>query len=92
MNPIEGHNAHTFLLAVNDRGVIYVQEHSLPAVPCSDAHSALELGNTYNDVPEFDLTPQGLVQAVKQGRMAGKRPNQALLMAPAYATPRQVLG
>jgi len=90
---IEGYNSHTVLPGDNARGVAFAEKHSLPMVACSDAHSALELGSTFTEVPEgeFDGTPEGLVRAVKAGRMVGKRPNPLLLLAPVYARLRKVL-
>ena len=89
---IEGFNAHTVFPGDNARGVTFAQEHSLPMVACSDAHSALELGRTFTEVPseKFDGTPEGLMRAVKVGRMVGKHPNPLLLMAPGYARLRKV--
>ena len=90
---IEGYNSHTLLPGDNDRGAAFAAENSLPVVASSDAHSALELGGTYTELPEgiFDGTPQGLMRAVKAGRMVGKRPNPVLLMAPGYARLRKAL-
>ncbi len=90
---IEGYNARTVLPGDNNRGLAFAREHSLPTVACSDAHSALELGSTYTEVPaeEFDGTPQGLVRAVRAGQMVGRRPNPLLLLAPGYAKLRKVL-
>jgi hypothetical protein len=90
---IEGYNSHTVFPGDNAKGAVFALEHSLPAVACSDSHSALELGGTYTEAPEgvFDGTPQGLVRAVRAGRMVGRRPNPLLLMAPGYARLRKVL-
>ena len=89
---IEGFNSHAVLPGDNDRGERFAREHSLPTVACSDAHSALELGRTFTEVPaeEFDGTPEGLLRAVRLGRMVGKYPNPFLLMAPGYARLRKV--
>lgn len=90
---IEGYNAHTVLPGDNAKGAVFALEHSVPAVACSDSHSALELGGTYTEAPEgiYDGTPQGLVNAVSAGRMVVRRPNLLLLMAPGYARLRKVL-
>jgi predicted metal-dependent phosphoesterase TrpH len=86
---IEGYNSHTFFPIDNYKGAAFAREHSLPVIACSDAHSAAELGNTYTEVPEFDLTPQGLVQAVLQGKVGGCAPNPLWLTAPGYARLRK---
>ena len=90
---IEGYNSHTILPGDNARGVAFAEDHSLPMVASSDAHSALELGSTFTEVSEeeYDGTPHGLVQAVGSGRMVTRRPNPLLLMAPGFARLRKVL-
>jgi predicted metal-dependent phosphoesterase TrpH len=88
---MEGYNSHSFFPIDNYKGVAFAREHSLPVVAGSGAHSAVELGNTYTEVPEFDFTPQGLLKAVSQGQMGGCSPNPLWLMAPGYARLRKVL-
>jgi len=89
---IEGFNSHTVMPGDNDRGEKFARKQSLPMVASSDSHSALELGRTFTEVPEeeIDGTPEGLLRAVKLGRMVGKYPNPLLLMAPGYARLRKV--
>ena len=89
---IEGFNSHTVMPWDNAKGEKFAEQHSLPMVASSDAHSALELGRTFTETPaeEFDGTPEGLLRAVRQGRMVGKYPNPLLLMAPGYARLRKV--
>ena len=91
---LEGFNSHTLLSRDNKRGVEFAEEHSVPVVACSDSHSALELGRTYTDVPsaELDGTPEGLMRAIRSGVCIGRRPNPLLMLAPAYAKLRKVLG
>ena len=90
---MEAYNARTVLPGDNEKGLTFAQEHNLPMVASSDAHSALELGGTYTEVPdsEYDGTPTGLVRAVEAGRTVGKRSNPMWLMAPGYAKLRKVL-
>ena len=90
---MEAYNARTLLPGDNDKGLTFARQHALPMVASSDAHSALELGSTYTEVPdsEYDGTPQGLVRAVKAGHIVGKRSNPLWLMAPGYAKLRKVL-
>ena len=90
---MEGYNARTFLPGDNAKGSEFASEHSLPTVASSDAHSALELGGTYTEVPdsEYDGTPEGLVRAVRAGRLVEKRANPLWLMAPGSAKVRKVL-
>ena len=84
---LEGYNAHTLLSRDNERGAEFAAGHSLPVVACSDSHSALELGRTYTEVPAIGLevTPEGLMQAIRAGVCVGRRPNPLLMLAPVYA-------
>jgi predicted metal-dependent phosphoesterase TrpH len=91
---LEGYNAHTLLSRDNRRGVDFAEEYTVPVVACSDSHSALELGRTYTGVPgeELDGTPAGLMRAIRSGVCVGQRPNPLLMLAPAYAKLRKLLG
>lgn len=91
---LEGYNAHTLFAADNQKGADFASSQSLPVVACSDSHSALELGRTYTEVPEWllDGTPQGLMRAIGKGTCIGRRPNPLLLLSPVYAKLRKLLG
>lgn len=91
---IEGYNSHTVLPMDNTKGAAFAAEHGLPTVASSDSHSALELGSTFTQVSEedYDGTPEGLIRAVKAGRMVTRRPNPLLLMAPGIARLRKLAG
>ncbi len=58
---------------------------------CSDAPSALELSNTYTEVPDFDGTPARLFRGAASGQMAGRTPNPLWLMAAGFARLRKAL-
>lgn len=90
---IEGYNSRTVLPGDNARGLAFARERGVPVVASSDSHSALELGRTFTEVSEdvYDGTPQGLVRAVRAGRMVSRPPNALLLMTPGYAKVRKVL-
>ena len=90
---LEGYNSHTILPWDNTRGVNFAAIHSLPAVACSDSHSAYELGRTYTEVPDMELdgTPEGLVRAIRSGLCVGHRPRPWLMMAPVLAKIRKVM-
>ena len=91
---LEGYNAHTMLARDNRKGMEFAAQHSVPTVSCSDSHSALELGRTYTEVPstELEWTPEGLMRAIRNGRCVGQRPSPWLLMTPAFAKIRKLLG
>ncbi len=91
---LEGYNGHTVLPGDNRKGAEFAALHSLPAVSCSDSHSALELGRAYTEVPadELDGTPEGLMRAIRGGTCVGRRPPPWLLLAPGFAKFRKLLG
>ena len=91
---LEGYNAHTMLSVDNRKGVKFAEANALPAVSCSDSHSALELGRAYTEVPaaELDGTPEGLMRAIRAGICVGRRPPLWLLATPAFAKVRKLLG
>ncbi len=90
---IEGYNSRTVLPGDNAGGLAFAREQGVPVVASSDSHSALELGRTFTEVPEdvYDGTPEGLVRAVRAGRMVSRPPHPLLLMTPGYAKARKVL-
>ena len=91
---LEGYNAHTMLDRDNRKGMDFAALHKVPTVASSDAHSALELGRTYTEVPasELDGTPDGLLRAIRSGHRVGRRPHPWLLLTPAFAKFRKLLG
>ncbi len=44
----------------------------------SDTHTAVEVGRTYVDIPEFDATAEGLMKALSQGTLV-RRPITPLI-------------
>jgi predicted metal-dependent phosphoesterase TrpH len=48
-------------------------EHGLLVSGVSDAHTTLELGRTYVEMPEFDGTAEDFKRALGQGRIVGRR-------------------
>ena len=82
---VESFNAHNFFNKDNLRAGILAQHHGLIESAVSDAHSHLELGNTYVDIPSFDGTPQGLKDALAQGTLITRRANPILRFASSLA-------
>ena len=70
---IEVFNARNNLDADNRTAKQFAREHDLVASGVSDAHTTMELGRTYIEIPEFDGTPEGLKSAVAQGAIVGVR-------------------
>jgi predicted metal-dependent phosphoesterase TrpH len=46
--------------------------HNIPGGAGSDAHTTLEIGNAYIEIPEFN-TPEEFLKSVAQGKIHGKR-------------------
>jgi predicted metal-dependent phosphoesterase TrpH len=50
----------------------FALKHHIPGGAGSDAHTVLEIGNAYIEIPDFN-TPQEFLQSVAQGKIFGKR-------------------
>ena len=70
---VEVFNSRNNLSADDRKAYEFAQEHGLLASGVSDAHTTLELGRTYVEMPEFDGTPEGLKAALAQGRIVARR-------------------
>ena len=81
---MEAFNAHDLLMRDNERAEAFGREHNLVPAAVSDAHTPLELGRTYMDVPEFDGTPEGFKDALAQAQLVTRRANQVLRLTTVY--------
>ncbi len=68
---IEVFNSRNSFQADNRKAQEFAQRHRLTGSGVSDAHTVGELGRTYVEMPEFDGTPEGFMQALAQGRIVG---------------------
>lgn len=50
----------------------FALKHHIPGGAGSDAHTILEIGNAYIEIPDFN-TPEEFLKAVVQGKIYGKR-------------------
>ena len=66
---IEGFNARTMVQASNVAARAFAEEHGLAATAVSDAHTLGELGRTYTELPDFDGTPGGFKEALREARL-----------------------
>lgn len=71
---IEGFNARALPPDANPRASSIAREHHIPCSAGSDAHSAIEIGTTWVEMPDFE-GPQGFLRALAQGKITGKRSN-----------------
>jgi len=69
---VEAHNARTFDVALNLTGEEWALRHGKLLGAGSDAHSLGEIGTAYVEVPAFEHTRAGLMQALAAGRVAAR--------------------
>ncbi|MFQ5879184.1 MAG: PHP domain-containing protein [Dehalococcoidia bacterium] len=90
---IEVFNARTTLPRDNQRAVELALKHDLAMGAGSDAHSPWEVGRAYVEMPEFDGGPQEFLQALRQGRVVGRRSSPLLIhLVSRWAALRRRLG
>ncbi len=82
---IESFNAHNLFDWDNQKARNFASQHGLPEAVVSDAHSPLELGHTYLELPPFDCTAEGLKEALSRGRQITKKVSPLLRFTPAFA-------
>lgn len=83
---VEVHNARCFRQGMNDRALAWAREHGKLAGAGSDAHTAGELGNGFVEVPPFEPTREGLIEAIAAGQVAGRtRTSPLVRVASTYA-------
>ena len=70
---VEVFNSRNNLSADDRKAEAFAQEHGLLTSGVSDAHTTMELGRTYVEMPEFDGTPEGFKHALAQGTIVGRR-------------------
>ena len=81
---VEVFNSRNGLNADNRKAYEFAREHGLLTSGVSDAHTALELGRTYVEMPDYDGTPEGFKEALAQGRIVGRRTNPLIHVVTAF--------
>ena len=66
---IEAFNARNTFMKANTMALELAQERGLLISAVSDAHTLIELGRTYVEMPEFDGTAEGFKESLRQGRL-----------------------
>jgi predicted metal-dependent phosphoesterase TrpH len=69
---METMNSRSPFPASADKARAYAEKHHLPGLAGSDAHTILEIGNAYMEMPDFN-GKEDFIEAVKQGKIYGKR-------------------
>ena len=70
---VEIFNSRNNLSADDRKAEKFAKEHNLLTSGVSDAHTLMELGRTYVQMPEFDGTPSDFKIALSTGTIVGKR-------------------
>ena len=69
---IEALNARVTVSSDNRRAVAFAAQNNLPCSAGSDAHSLLEIGTAYIEMPDFDTAEQFL-ESLREGTLSGGR-------------------
>jgi predicted metal-dependent phosphoesterase TrpH len=91
LDVIEVFNSRTTFRSDNERARRLAEELGLPMGAGSDAHSPWELGTTYVEMPDFE-GPQEFLEALRQGRIVGRRANFLVHVVSTLAKVRTRLG
>jgi predicted metal-dependent phosphoesterase TrpH len=92
VDAVEVFNARTLLPQDNRLAQELANHNGLIAVVGSDAHSARELGYTYLEMANFDVTPKAFLQALGEARLVTRRVNPLHRFASIYGRLRRFLG
>ena len=63
---MEAFNARTLKQSDNQQARDFAREHGIVTTAVSDSHTLRELGHSYTEFPEFDGTPEGFKEALRQ--------------------------
>lgn len=73
LDAVEGFNARAIHAEDNNRAQAFAAAHNLPTTAGSDAHSGLEIGRAYLEMPPFTTAAEfrrGLAQATMHGQLS----------------------
>ena len=70
---VEAFNARNNFNSDNLRAEELARQHGLLVSAVSDSHTAVELGRTYTEIPDFDGTAEGFKQALTNATLVRKR-------------------
>jgi len=88
---IEALNARMVFASNNDEARDYALKHSLPMSAGSDAHSPLEVGRVYVEMPDFN-DPRSFLDSLRAGRLVGRLSSPLVHLISRYAVLRRLLG
>ena len=87
---IEVLNARVTVAGDNRRAVAFAAEHGLAWSAGSDAHSLLEVGTAYVEMPDFD-TPEQFLASLREGTLSGGRSVPLVHLISTWAKVRRYL-
>ena len=70
---VEGFNSRNNLARDDRKAQEFAATHGFVTSGVTDAHTTMELGRTYVEMPEFDGTPEGFKKALAQGTITARR-------------------
>jgi hypothetical protein len=65
-------NSRSPVPANTNKARAFAARHNIPGGAGSDAHTVIEIGNAYIEIPDFNTTEEFL-KAAAQGKIQGKR-------------------
>ena len=90
---IEVFNSRNSLDADNLKARELAEAHGVLGSAVSDAHTPLEIGRTYVEMPDFDGTPAGFLAAISEGRLVTNKTSPLVhLLTTLTKAKRRVLG
>jgi predicted metal-dependent phosphoesterase TrpH len=87
---IEALNARVTVSDDNRRAASFADEHGLACSAGSDAHSLMEVGTAYVEMPEFD-SPEQFLASLREGTLCGGRSVPLVHLISTWAKARRYL-
>ena len=87
---LEVFNARSLHLADNNRALQYAKKHNLAMSAGSDAHTLMEVGRAYMEVPDF-ATAQEFLAALRQGKANGVLSSKLIHLGSTWAKVAKIL-
>lgn len=81
---LEVFNARAVNASDNERALVYAQEHGLAMSAGSDAHTLVEVGRAYAEIPQFE-TPQEFLEGLRKGKVHGTLSSRLIHLGSTWA-------
>jgi predicted metal-dependent phosphoesterase TrpH len=92
VDAVEGFNARIHDPSLNERAVAWARARKLPVGAGSDAHTLREIGRARVELPAFQPTRDGFLEALRQGTIDGELSSYAVHLASTWAKVRKRMG